>query len=320
MQNTKKNHSLEETLKYNIKLIIIFFIINNIFNIAKYQLTFRGKVWIITQTISIILCALIYISKIKINIKILLINWITGIAPLIYSIIIGGSRTSIYVVFSIISMSTIYFNSSIEKRLIFPLIIFAIILGVVYPPCVAGEGANLGSSLTILAYLLGISVMNIIATSNGETINQISITANIELNKMINKLRKIANDINTNVIDNNNNLSIMVEQSKEIEHSTETMNDKLFQITNGISNVNTNIEAARAGEHGKGFAVVAEEIRKLSEQSSQASNNIKNIVNEQNLYIETIFNILLNYNHYYYHIYWLFHLFFATHDIDDYVL
>ena len=47
--------------------------------------------------------------------------------------------------------------------------------------------------------------------------------------------------------------------------------------TNLLS-LNASIEAARAGEHGRGFAVVADEIRLLAEQSSQAADNIKGIL------------------------------------------
>lgn len=46
--------------------------------------------------------------------------------------------------------------------------------------------------------------------------------------------------------------------------------------------LNASIEAARAGEAGKGFAVVAEEIRQLSEQTKDASNNITRIIGKLN--------------------------------------
>lgn len=72
--------------------------------------------------------------------------------------------------------------------------------------------------------------------------------------------------------------------------ATDTLNKEMRTITDILGEINSiaaqtnllslnaSIEAARAGEHGKGFAVVAEEIRTLSEQSSGAANNIRDIL------------------------------------------
>lgn len=55
--------------------------------------------------------------------------------------------------------------------------------------------------------------------------------------------------------------------------------DDLAEQSNLLA-VNASIEASKAGEHGKGFIVVAQEIKSLSEQSKQATKQVRAILND----------------------------------------
>lgn len=72
-------------------------------------------------------------------------------------------------------------------------------------------------------------------------------------------------------------------QVRQLEASSNSINEIVSTIT-GISTqtnllaLNASIEAARAGEAGKGFAVVAEEIRVLSTQTAEATQDISTLV------------------------------------------
>ena len=108
----------------------------------------------------------------------------------------------------------------------------------------------------------------------------VSADSAIEVNKVGMDKLEILRDKSTTVSETNTEVVKAVEnlekRSNAITEIIATISSIATQ-TNLLA-LNASIEAARAGAAGKGFAVVAEEIRKLAEDSSSATNEISSIV------------------------------------------
>jgi PAS domain S-box-containing protein len=69
---------------------------------------------------------------------------------------------------------------------------------------------------------------------------------------------------------------VLTEQVGEIERITELVADLADQ--SNLLALNAAIEAAKAGDQGRGFAVVAAEVRRLAEQSKQATAQVRSLL------------------------------------------
>ena len=99
-----------------------------------------------------------------------------------------------------------------------------------------------------------------------------------EANKLSQTASEVANEGGKVVANVVTTMEDITHASDKIGEIVTLMNSISFQ-TNLLA-LNASVEAARAGEHGRGFAVVADEVRKLAGRSSDAANDIQQLIED----------------------------------------
>jgi len=102
------------------------------------------------------------------------------------------------------------------------------------------------------------------------------------------KKAECSQDAVNNVVQSQTRTLRMIEEGNETMSQLNAMSKEITGILGMISEIadktnllalNASIEAARAGEHGRGFAVVADEVKQLAENTKQATDQIRGVVN-----------------------------------------
>jgi methyl-accepting chemotaxis protein len=145
------------------------------------------------------------------------------------------------------------------------------------------KGANDQATDTEMS-TANVTQMGNILVKEGEYIKELNVAASVieknreksfdilkELIAKTEKNNEATQSVYEIIVNNNDN-------AEKIEKAS-AMIQSIADQTNLLA-LNAAIEAARAGEAGRGFAVVAEEIRKLAEQSTSFTEEIKKVIDE----------------------------------------
>ena len=152
----------------------------------------------------------------------------------------------------------------------------------------SGELSSTAESLSSAA-----SEQASLAEELASSVEHITDTIFINTDKAV-KTKKIADSVMSDLTDGKTLMERSHKSSQSINKRIQVINDIARQTK--ILALNAAIEAAKADEYGKGFAVVAEEVRKLSDKSSETaaeiyelSNNSTNIIEETDQKFLSIF-------------------------------
>lgn len=125
--------------------------------------------------------------------------------------------------------------------------------------------------------------------SKAESSQQSAISGQIAVSEMLTSIDAISRsnkEISDQVEKSNNEMKEIVELIANINEKTKVINEIVFQTK--LLSFNASVEAARAGEAGKGFSVVAEEVSKLAAMSGGAAEEIRTLLEQSNIRVESI--------------------------------
>jgi len=98
----------------------------------------------------------------------------------------------------------------------------------------------------------------------------------------ISRISTTASQLASSASETSSSISEVTTTVEEVRQTSEVATDTVSDIADqsNILSVNAAIEAAKAGEQGKGFAVVAQEVKSLADQSKEATNQVRNILED----------------------------------------